>query len=99
MAPAVPTRAQVLQLYRSLLKAGQRFPDYNFRAYTERIVKEDFRINRGVTDPQKLRELFSYGQSQLQLVLRQTAIQQMYATTRVVVDPLASMLSPEAPKA
>eukprot|EP00667_Euglena_gracilis_P023807 EG_transcript_27059 len=86
-AAASPTRGAVLRLYRSLLKAGEQFADYNFRMYTLRVVKEDFRSNRGVTDPERVAHLYRFGREQLAMVKRQATINQMFATSPVVLDP------------
>ncbi|KAG7276383.1 hypothetical protein CRUP_021894 [Coryphaenoides rupestris] len=46
------TRAQVLSLYRMLLRESRQFPAYNYRTYALQRVKDAFRANRSVEDPQ-----------------------------------------------
>mmetsp|Transcript_72903 Transcript_72903/g.122183 ORF Transcript_72903/g.122183 Transcript_72903/m.122183 type:complete len:98 (+) Transcript_72903:18-311(+) len=79
-------KPQVLRLYRVLLKTGRQFVDYNYRQYTLRCVKEDFRQNAACEDPAKVRELYDYGLAQLAMLKRQTAINRMYAEHQVIVD-------------
>ena len=45
-AAAAPTRAEVLALFRSLLRTAKQFSDYNIREYTRRRGADAFRENR-----------------------------------------------------
>jgi Complex 1 protein (LYR family) len=58
---AVPSREQILSLYRHLIRGGKRFVDYNFREYTLRITREDFRKFAAEKDPAKVNELYQFG--------------------------------------
>ncbi|CAM6098002.1 unnamed protein product [Calypogeia fissa] len=51
MAAAAPSSAEVIQLFRALLREAKNFPNYNIRKYMKRRVKEGFRENISTTDP------------------------------------------------
>eukprot|EP00808_Paulinella_micropora_P027887 g30171.t1 len=67
-----------LGLYRKLLRASERFPDYNFKKYALRRVKEEFRANRDVSDPNRLEALVKDGEDNLQMIHRQATIGSFY---------------------
>ncbi|XVF50033.1 hypothetical protein PTKIN_Ptkin04bG0062800 [Pterospermum kingtungense] len=76
---AAPTRAEVLQLYRSLLRVARQFCDYNIREYTKRRTFDAFRDNKSLTDPSKLSAAVSDGKAQLEVAKRQVLVYSMYA--------------------
>ncbi|KAJ4713131.1 LYR motif-containing protein [Melia azedarach] len=45
-----PTRAEILGLYRSLIRVAREFRDYNIREYTKRRTVDGFRENQKLTD-------------------------------------------------
>lgn len=75
-----PTRQEVLQLYRNLLKASKEFPLYNFRQYYFRRTRDAFRENRNFTDARHQAELYSYGVTQLEVAKRQALLGKQYST-------------------
>ncbi|KAM4606650.1 LYR motif-containing protein 4 [Polymixia lowei] len=83
---AASTRAQVLSLYRMLLRESKKFPSYNYRTYALRRVQDMFRANRTVEDPQTVEMLMEEGRSSLALIQRQVSIGKMYETQRIVIE-------------
>ncbi|XP_062847234.1 LYR motif-containing protein 4 [Trichomycterus rosablanca] len=83
---AVPSRTQVLSLYRLLLKESNNFPSYNFRTYALRRVRDAFREHRCVEDPKLLDQLLNKACENLAIIQRQVAIGKMYETQRTVVE-------------
>lgn len=71
-------------LYRSLLRTGARFNDYNFREFAMRKTRSEFRQVReaGVDKAQ----LWEHGVGQLQMLERQVAIDNMYSHHRLPVE-------------
>ncbi|KAL0476755.1 LYR motif-containing protein [Acrasis kona] len=69
---------------------GNKFADYNFREYAVRITKEDFRNNQNDTDGKAVEKNYQYGLDQLQLIRRQSTINQMYAQKMSFMDPRVS---------
>jgi hypothetical protein len=76
----------VLSLYKNLLKNGKKFADYNYREYTLRRTKEDFRKYKNETDKAKLDQLHKEGLESLQLVKRQATISQMYKSQQSFME-------------
>ncbi|XP_039035436.1 uncharacterized protein LOC120171888 [Hibiscus syriacus] len=46
-------RSEVIQLYRSLLRVGRQFSDYNIREYSKRRTMDAFRDKKNLTDPRR----------------------------------------------
>ncbi|XWS37297.1 hypothetical protein CRYUN_Cryun19dG0031000 [Craigia yunnanensis] len=76
---AAPMRAEVLQLYRSLLRVARQFCDYNIREYTKRRTIDGFRDNKKLTDPSQLSTALSDGKAQLEVAKRQAVVYSLYA--------------------
>ena len=80
------TTAKVLKLYRSSLKAARDFVDYNFREYALRSVRNRYRSNRSVTNPQQIEDLIREGEKNLQILRRQVLIGKLYASNSVFLS-------------
>ncbi|KAL5544573.1 hypothetical protein UlMin_008357 [Ulmus minor] len=76
---SAPARAEVLGLYRSLLRTARQFCDYNIREYTKRRTIDAFRHNQTLSDPSAVSSAFSDGKAQLELAKRQAVVYQLYA--------------------
>lgn len=74
------TRSQALSLYRDLLRHGNKFSSYNFRAYAIRRSKDSFRAHQNETDPAVIAQLLKKGENDLQVIKRQAAISNLYTT-------------------
>ncbi|XP_040921717.1 LYR motif-containing protein 4 [Toxotes jaculatrix] len=83
---AASTRAQVISLYRMMLKESSKFPSYNYRTYALRRVRDAFRANRKVEDPKTVERLMEEGQQTLALIQRQVSIGKMFETQKTVVE-------------
>ncbi|XP_030254096.1 LYR motif-containing protein 4 [Sparus aurata] len=83
---AASTRAQVISLYKMMLAESKKFPSYNYRTYALRRVRDAFRANRTVDDPQTVARLMAEGQETLALIQRQVAIGKMFETQKTVVE-------------
>ncbi|XP_068199994.1 LYR motif-containing protein 4 [Antennarius striatus] len=90
---AASSRAQVLSLYRMMLRESSRFPSYNYRSYALRRVRDAFRDNRTVENPQTVERLLAEGQQTLALIRRQVTIGRMFETQRIVVEGLSPIRS------
>jgi hypothetical protein len=49
----MPSRQEVIGLYRSLLRSSRNIYDYNFRSHAIRKVKTDFRSSRNISSQVK----------------------------------------------
>lgn len=70
-----------------LVKGGSQFVDYNFRAYTHRIAKEDFRRFASETNPEMIEALYVRGVEQLGVIQRQALNNRMYSKKLNIIDP------------
>jgi len=72
------SRATTLALYRSLLRAGSGFTNYNFRMYALRSVRDRFRANVGLSDAEAITTALHDGRQQLELLKRQATISELF---------------------
>ncbi|KAF0853072.1 mitochondrial Complex1_LYR_1 motif-containing protein 4-like protein [Andalucia godoyi] len=86
MSPAVPSRSQVVALYRQVLRNGQQFADYNFREYVQRIARQDFRSNAALSDPVQIASAWEKGVQDAAIVKRQSIINSLYSHGRSVLE-------------
>ncbi|KAM9637048.1 LYR motif-containing protein 4 isoform 4-T4 [Morphnus guianensis] len=70
---AASSRAQVLRLYRALLRESQRFGGYNYRTYAIRRIRDAFRENKNIKDSEKIEELVNKAKVNLEVIHRQIA--------------------------
>ncbi|KAJ1421462.1 Complex 1 LYR protein [Sesbania bispinosa] len=75
VASPSPSAAEILSLFRSLLRVARQFLDYNIREYTKRRTIDAFRQNAALSDPPSI----SHGNSQLQVAKRQAVVYSLYA--------------------
>ncbi|XP_074683853.1 LYR motif-containing protein 4 isoform X8 [Strix aluco] len=68
---AASSRAQVLRLYRALLRESQRFGSYNYRTYAIRRIRDAFRENKNIKDSEKIEELVNKAKANLEVIHRQ----------------------------
>ncbi|XP_074940213.1 LYR motif-containing protein 4 isoform X1 [Phalacrocorax aristotelis] len=68
---AASSRAQVLRLYRALLRESQRFSGYNYRTYAIRRIRDAFRENKNIKDSEKIEELVNKAKANLEVIHRQ----------------------------
>ncbi|KAI2604930.1 complex 1 protein-domain-containing protein [Hypoxylon fragiforme] len=59
---------QARSLYRQLLRQGEQFQAYNFRAYAKRRTRDAFRDHAAVQDPREIQGLIQKGLKELQMM-------------------------------
>ncbi|XP_011818025.1 PREDICTED: LYR motif-containing protein 4 isoform X2 [Colobus angolensis palliatus] len=72
---AASSRAQVLDLYRAMLRESKRFSSYNYRTYAVRRIRDAFRENKNVKDPVEIQTLLNKAKRDLEVIRRQVAEQ------------------------
>ncbi|XP_055119660.1 LYR motif-containing protein 4 isoform X3 [Symphalangus syndactylus] len=72
---AASSRAQVLDLYRAMLRESKRFSAYNYRTYAVRRIRDAFRENKNVKDPVEIQTLVNKAKRDLGVIRRQVAEQ------------------------
>ncbi|XP_008306261.1 LYR motif-containing protein 4 [Cynoglossus semilaevis] len=83
---AASSRAQVISLYRTMLRESSKFSSYNYRTYAVRRVRDAFRANSNIEDPRTLERLMEEGRNTLAVIQRQVAVGRMYETQKTVVE-------------
>ncbi|XP_050645638.1 LYR motif-containing protein 4 isoform X1 [Macaca thibetana thibetana] len=68
---AASSRAQVLDLYRAMLRESKRFSSYNYRTYAVRRIRDAFRENKNVKDPVEIQTLVNKAKRDLEVIRRQ----------------------------
>lgn len=70
---------QVRSLFRTLLRQGRAFPNYNVREYILRTSGDMFRSAAGLKDDVAIEQAFMHGQKELDIVKRQSLVYQLYS--------------------
>ena len=78
-------RAQVLQLYKQMLREASKWPNYNYRTYALRKIKWVFRENRNL-EPSRIGETIKKAQDDLALIQRQVVVGFMYRANDIVIE-------------
>ncbi|XP_062953937.1 LYR motif-containing protein 4 isoform X1 [Cynocephalus volans] len=68
---AASSRAQVLDLYRAMLRESKHFSSYNYRTYAVRRIRDAFRENKNVKDPVEIQTLVNKAKRDLEIIRRQ----------------------------
>ncbi|CAD6195832.1 unnamed protein product [Caenorhabditis auriculariae] len=85
MTAAIP-RGSWVNLYKQLQREAKKFPQYNYRVFAQRRVREYFEVNKSQTDTQKLETLYKEGLRNLESIKRQVAIGTLYPHQQTVVE-------------
>eukprot|EP00028_Trichosphaerium_sp_Am-I-7-wt_P006168 CAMPEP_0168517196 /NCGR_PEP_ID=MMETSP0405-20121227/5884_1 /TAXON_ID=498012 /ORGANISM="Trichosphaerium sp, Strain Am-I-7 wt" /LENGTH=96 /DNA_ID=CAMNT_0008537113 /DNA_START=14 /DNA_END=304 /DNA_ORIENTATION=+ len=80
------TRSLALNYYRGFLRSASQFRTYNFKSYVQRRAMEDFRANKGQSDPATIKQLLFNAKQQLEVVRRQAMVNQIYAKDMNVLE-------------
>jgi hypothetical protein len=84
------TYGATMSLYRQMLRESERFHSFLFRRYAIRRVRDAFRDNRHLSSAEEIQLALNKAQEQLQMLKRQTAIDNMYKTNLTVTEPKSS---------
>ncbi|XP_034516272.1 LYR motif-containing protein 4 isoform X2 [Ailuropoda melanoleuca] len=71
---AASSRAQVLDLYRAMLRESKHFSAYNYRTYAVRRIRDAFRENKNVKDPVEIQALVNKAKRDLGIIRRQLPV-------------------------
>ncbi|XP_049998121.1 LYR motif-containing protein 4 [Chionomys nivalis] len=83
---AASSRAQVLDLYRAMLRESKHFSAYNYRMYAVRRIRDAFRENKSVKDPVEIQALVNKAKRDLEIIRRQVHIGQLYSTDKLIIE-------------
>merc|ERR1711890_20171 len=79
-------RMNILKLYRTMLREGSKFENYNFRVYTTEKIRKTFRKHKNETDITKVNSLIKMAEQNLDVIRRQTTVGKLYVDTKVMLD-------------
>ncbi|XP_074204147.1 LYR motif-containing protein 4 isoform X1 [Camelus bactrianus] len=79
---AASSRAQVLDLYRAMLRESKHFSAYNYRTYAIRRIRDAFRENKNVKDPVEIQALVNKAKRDLEIIRRQADVLVAHPGTR-----------------
>merc|ERR1712080_420285 len=79
-------RMNILKLYRTMLREGSKFENYNFRVYTTEKIRKTFHQHKNETDMDKVNSLIRRAEQDLDMIRRQTTIGKLYVDTKVMLD-------------
>jgi len=83
---ALPSRTYILHLYRSLLRASQKFSSYNFRDYAYRRIRDSYHENKKETNSDRIIQLVGKAERELGVLKRQGYLNSLYFVDRLVVE-------------
>ncbi|XP_055964468.1 LYR motif-containing protein 4 [Sorex fumeus] len=83
---AASSRAQVLALYRALLREGRRFGAYSYRTYALRRIRDAFREHKSVRDPREIQSLVDRARRDLGVIQRQVQVGRLYMADRLIIE-------------
>lgn len=81
---SIPKSAWI-QLYKDLQRAALQFPQYSYRAFFKRRIRDHFAAtaaSKNLTEE----EFFKKEQELLKVIRRQAAISHLYPTSRLVIE-------------
>jgi hypothetical protein len=92
-ANSVATKANILSLYRTLLRTATRLGDYNFRLFAIRRTRWGFREHKQLADEALIADKYGFGLRQLEVLKRQVVLSELYPEMATVME----MLQVQAP--
>jgi len=72
------TRSASLHLYKSLMKEAGKFPDFNFRNYFQRRIRDEFKNAKDVTNTKAVEKGLARGRIELEMLRRQATIGHLF---------------------
>ena len=68
------------RLYKQLMREAQAFPDFNFRNYFLRRIRDDFKQKLSLASAEDVGKELKNGQAQLAMLRRQAVVGQLFDT-------------------
>nr|ACO11004.1 LYR motif-containing protein 4 [Caligus rogercresseyi] len=71
---------EVLGLYKQILREGEKFVDYNFRAFAIRRSKDAFSSNKHLKDELEISSKIQEAKDGIALIQRQSTVSQLFGS-------------------
>nr|XP_006817011.1 PREDICTED: LYR motif-containing protein 4-like [Saccoglossus kowalevskii] len=69
-----------------MLRESSKFTGYNFRNYAIRRIRDSFKENKSITNPEQISGLINKAEENLAVIRRQTVISQLYAEPKLIIE-------------
>ncbi|KAG6451561.1 hypothetical protein O3G_MSEX007216 [Manduca sexta] len=69
-----------------LLRESEKFPNYNFRSYALRRVRDAFKDSKNLSDAKSIKKEYEFAKENLAIIRRQVLIGDMYKTEKLVIE-------------
>ncbi|XP_026817073.1 LYR motif-containing protein 4 [Rhopalosiphum maidis] len=83
---ASATRAEVLKIYKTMLRESAKFSFYNYRMYAVRRVKDAFREQKAVKDLSEIQRHLLEAHKFLDIIKRQAIVGDLYRFEKLVIE-------------
>ncbi|ULU08492.1 hypothetical protein L5515_015691 [Caenorhabditis briggsae] len=80
------TKSAWVQLYKQLQKEAEKIPQYNYRSFYHRRIRDHFVANRAVKDVEQQKKLFQEAQKELESLKRQVVFCKLYPHNKTIVE-------------
>ncbi|CAH0698115.1 unnamed protein product [Spodoptera exigua] len=80
------TKRQVLSMYKLLMREAEKFPNYNFRSYALRRIRDGFKENKALTDLKQIKQQYEFATENLSIIKRQVIVGDLYRTDKLVIE-------------
>ncbi|PIC49122.1 hypothetical protein B9Z55_007830 [Caenorhabditis nigoni] len=80
------TKSAWVQLYKQLQKEAEKIPQYNYRSFYHRRIRDHFVANRAVKDVEQQKKLFQEAQKELESLKRQVVFCSLYPHNKTIVE-------------
>ncbi|XP_068622048.1 protein bcn92 [Battus philenor] len=80
------SKSQILSIYKNLLRESQKFPNYNFRLYAIRRVRDAFKEKKSLQDQKLIKKEYDFAKVNLEVIKRQVVVGDMYRTEKLVIE-------------
>lgn len=77
--------SQVQKIYNQLLKEAERFPQYNYRMYALRKIRDEF-ANCDAATEDKIPSILEKASAELERLKRMTTIASLYSQHKLVIE-------------
>lgn len=71
-------RGQVLNLYKTMLREAGKFPDFNFRSYALRRVRDGFKEAKTLGDAKAIATQMKEAEKNLEVIKRQATLGRLF---------------------
>ncbi|XP_025193386.1 LYR motif-containing protein 4 [Melanaphis sacchari] len=80
------TRAEVLKIYKTMLRESARFSFYNYRMYALRRVKDAFREQKTIKDSSEIQQHLLQAYKFLDIIKRQAVVGDLYKFDKLIIE-------------